>query len=398
MGPELERLTVEGLCCRPRFPARVKDLRVGNSAMSMETCQLISYIAPAAPATRRLATGSEPFLRPEIGFTPNWYRSAIGIDFGRRWHTEPAYRRETLLAMRGELKRRFPGTKIGGIDCPDKPLDLLTGAFGCTSVAAIYAVPILYAQDNWPNCEHRYLSDEEVDSLEPPNLNTNPFFQQLMAQVDWIAAHEGRVEGFINWQGVFNNAYRLRGEKLFYDMVDSPQRCRRFFDCICTTMTEAAKLLHRRQGETGVKVGFFTVSNCLVNMVSPKQYRDILLPFDRRIGEAFGCIGIHNCAWNADPYIADYAAIPHLSYIDMGLDSDLAQARQTIADARRALMYTPMDLAKKSLEAIRADLERVARDYAPCDIVVGDIKAGTPDERVLAFLDLCGEINRRREN
>ncbi len=361
--------------------------------MPMETCQLVSYIAPAAPATRRPARGDEPFLRPEVGFTPNWYRAALGIDFGQRWHTNPAYRRETILAMRGELKRRFGGTKIGDIDRPDKSLDLLTGTYGCSNVAAIYGVPIVYAEDNWPNCEHQYLSDDEVDNLEPPELDTNPFFQELMAQVDWIGAHEGRVEGFINWQGVLNNAHRLRGEKLFYDMMDSPQRCRHLFDCICTTMIEGAKRLHKRQLESGVKVGFFTVSNCLVNMVSPEHYRDLLLPFDVRIAEAFGCIGIHNCAWNADPYIGDYAAVPNLGYIDMGLDSDLARAREAIANARRGLMYTPMDLVNKSLEMIRVDLERVAREYAPCDVVVGDIEAGTPDERVLAFLELCGEIN-----
>ena len=366
--------------------------------MLQETRQLISYIAPAASATRRPATGDEPFLRPEIGFTPNWYRSALGIDFGRRWHTDPAYRCETVLVMRRELKRRFGGTKIGGIDRADKPLDLLTGTYGCSVVAAIYGIPIIYAEDNWPNCEHRYLSDKEVDELAAPALDTNPFFRDIMAQVDWIAAHEGRVEGFINFQGVLNNAYRLRGEKVFYDIIDSPRRCRHLFDCICTTMVEAAKLLHKRQLESGVEVGFFTVSNCLVNMVSPEHYRDMLLPFDRRFGETFGCIGIHNCAWNADPYIEDYATVPHLGYIDMGLDSDLARAREAIAHARRALMYTPMDLASKSLEAIRADLERVAREYAPCDVVVGDIEAGTPDERVLAFLELCGEVNRRMES
>ena len=35
--------------------------------------QLISYIAPGAPATRRPETAELPFLRPEIGFTPRWY-------------------------------------------------------------------------------------------------------------------------------------------------------------------------------------------------------------------------------------------------------------------------------------------------------------------------------------
>ncbi|MCP4257665.1 MAG: hypothetical protein GY774_09095 [Planctomycetes bacterium] len=369
-----------------------------NSAMSTETCQLISYIAPAAPATRRPAMGDELFLRPEIGFTPNWYHSAIGIDFGRQWHTDPAYRRGMLLEMRTELRHRFPETEIGGIDRPERPLDILTGTYGCISIAAIYGVPVVYTENNWPNCEHKHLSDNELDNLERPDLNSNHFFQELMTQVDWIAASEGRVEGFMNWQGVLNNAYRLRGEKLFYDFIDCPQRCRHLFDCICTTMIEAAGRLYERQLESGVRVEFLTVSNCLVNMISPEHYRNILAPFDCRIAETFGHIGIHNCAWNADPYINEYADVPNVSYIDMGLDSDMARAKQTFPNARRALVYKPMDLANKSLETIQKDLEKVAHEYAPCDVVVGDIDVGMPDERVLAFLELCGQINNKMEN
>jgi len=87
-----------------------------------------------------------------------------------------------------------------------------------------------------------------------------------------------------------------------------------------------------------------------------------------------------------------------ISYIDMGLDSDLVKARKTFTHARRALMYRPTDLANKSIETIRMELERVACEYAPCDVVVADIEADTPDERVLAFLELCGQINSRMEN
>lgn len=378
-------------------PARLDNLIAGKRTLLTETRQLISYIAPAAPATRRPATGNEPFLRPEIGFTPNWFRTAIGVDFGRKWHCEPAYRREMLPVMQIEIKRRFPRTSIGDVN-PGKPPDLLTGTYGCVTVAAIYGIPIIYAADKWPKCERSYLKDEEIDNLEPPDLDKNHFFQELMAQLDWIASNEGRIEGFVNFQGVLNNAYRLRGEKIFYDMIDSPKRCRHLFDCICTTMTDAAKRLFKRQLQSGVKIVFFTVSNCLVNMVSPGHYHDMLRPFDHRIAETFGCIGIHNCSWNADAYIDDYATIPNIGYIDMGIDSNLARAREIFAVARRALLYKPTDLANKSLEIIEANLEKIASRYAPCDIVVGDIEAGTPDERILAFLKICNRINERMEN
>ncbi len=68
--------------------------------------QLLSYIALSAPANRRPARGDEPFLRPEIGFTPMWFRDALGIDFGEQWHTDPQHRRDTLVAMAREVATR----------------------------------------------------------------------------------------------------------------------------------------------------------------------------------------------------------------------------------------------------------------------------------------------------
>ncbi|KAA3618924.1 MAG: hypothetical protein DWQ05_06030 [Calditrichaeota bacterium] len=68
--------------------------------MAIQSDQLVSYIAPAAPATRRPGNGNEPFIRPKIGFTPKWYRHAPGINFDEKWHTDPAFRRETILRMR----------------------------------------------------------------------------------------------------------------------------------------------------------------------------------------------------------------------------------------------------------------------------------------------------------
>jgi len=366
-----------------------------QSKMSATLCQQISYIAPAAPARRQPATGQEPFMRPEIGFTPKWFRTALGIDFGEKWHTDPAYRRETVLAMRDELRRRFPGSKIGGIDKPDKPLDLLTGVYGGNVVAMIYGIPAIYAEDNWPNCEHKYLSDEETDNLKPPDLNTNPVFADIIRQVDWIEESESEIHGFLNWQGILNNAQRLRGEKIFFDIIDSPDRCRHLFECIYSTMSDGIKWLHGRQKKSGVDINFMTVSNCLVNMISPEQYRDLFLPFDLRFEKEFGCIAIHNCAWNANPYIEDYSKIANLGYIDMGMDSDMARVRELIPGARRAIMYTPMDLANKSWDQIREDMEKIAREYGPCDIVAADIEAGTPDERVQALIDLCEEISNR---
>lgn len=364
---------------------------------SVQPGYLISYIAPAAPATRRPGDGNEPFLRPEIGFTPKWYHQNLQIDFDEKWHTDPAFRRETILRMRAELRRRFPDTRIGRINQPDQPLDLLTGTYGASSIAAMFGVPILYAKDNWPNCAHQYLSEDEIKKLTPPDLDKNVHFQALMSQVEEIAEIEGKVEGFINWQGVLNNAQRLRGQDLFMDMMMNPGLVNHLFDCVTTTMIDAAKRLHERQRKSGVDIGFFTMSNCLVNMVSAEHYAELLLPYDLRIAETFESVGVHNCAWNANPYLDAYAKIPNIRYIDMGQDSDLERAIVLFPKGRRAIMYTPMDVADKSLDEIRKDLEKIAREYGPCDIVAADIEVDTPDQRVMDFINLCGEISLKWE-
>lgn len=359
----------------------------------MEYEQLVSYINFGAPATRRPGRGDEAFLRPEIGFTPRWYRAALEIDFGERWHTDPAYREESLRRMAGEVRRRFPGLPIGCGDEGGEPEDLLTGTYGGAFVAALYGMPIRYASDNWPANEHRFLDEEALANLTPPDLDASPLFEQLMAQVDLIARRRGPVAGFMNWQGVLNSAMRIRGQEVFTDMLLRPELARRLFRCIADTIRDGLRRVTERQRRSGVEYGHVTVSNCVVNMISPAQYREFLLPLDAELSREFGLIGIHNCAWDATPYLAEYARVPDVGYVDMGIETDLRAARRLFPRARRALMYTPMDLAQKPIPELRADLERVALELGPCDVVLADIEAGTPDERVREAAEICRSIS-----
>ncbi|MDX2443483.1 MAG: uroporphyrinogen decarboxylase family protein [Bacteroidales bacterium] len=359
--------------------------------------QLVSYIALGAPATRRPVFEVLPFLRPEIGFTPKWFHNALDIDFGEKWHIDINYRKKSLLKMREEIDRRFPGNRIGVID-QERSLDLLTGLHGACTVAAIYGVPIRYEADKWPTSEHFSLPEEEMNKLVSPDLNKNRFYQSILEQVDSIARSEGKVLGFINWQGVLNNGQRLRGEELFIDMFTNPEGTKNLLGCITNTMIEAAAGLQKIQAETSVKYNFFTISNCLVNMLSPELYDEFILPFDKKIAESFSTIGIHNCAWNANPYLESYSSIPRVVYIDMGIESDLEKARNLFPTSRRAIMYTPMDVANKSIDEIREDLTKIAENYGPCDIVAADIEDGTPDKKILDLIVLCDEISDFYEN
>ncbi|MBW7864397.1 MAG: hypothetical protein H3C30_08285 [Candidatus Hydrogenedentes bacterium] len=352
---------------------------------------LRSYIAPGAPATRRPCDGTESPLRIEFGFTPRWYHDRLDVDFSERWHTDPLHRARCVEAMRSELRSRFPGLPIGG-DFDILPPGNLDGVHGALIISRVFGVGAEYYADNWPAATHDYLTEPQIARLEPPALEDNPFFAGILEQMETIHREFGLVGGYLNWQGVLNNAHRLRGPELFMDLMVNPEMVRHLFAVVTETMIAGMRLVYGKQAATGFHAAHATVSNCLVNMVSPDCYREQILPHDRVLAAAFPSFGIHNCAWNVDPYIADYAGVQPLDYVDMGLESDLLRARELCPDSRRALMYTPMDLANKNLESLRADLLRVHNELGPCDIVMADIETDTPDQRVLDAARFAGEI------
>jgi hypothetical protein len=81
----------------------------------------------------------------------------------------------------------------------------------------------------------------------------------------------------------------------------------------------------------------------------------------------------------------------------MGMESDLSAAKNAFPDARRAIMYNPVELAEKTIEQIGEDLERIAREYGPCDIVFADIGPNIPDNRVKEIIELCEQLSVKHD-
>jgi hypothetical protein len=356
--------------------------------------QLISYIAPSAPARRARASGPLLYLRAEIGFTPAWF-GHLGIDFGEPWHEDPDYRRDSVLRMRDCLQKRFPGFGMGMLPEFGEAPDLLTGVYGSCLVASLYGATIQYGPNRWPQSKPINLSSTQIDELRPPVLKSHPFFQKLLRQIDWIVKKEGKLAGYLNWQGILNNAHRLRGQQLFIDMIESPDRCIHLFECVYETMAEAFRSIQEIRHSLGQTSKFFTTSNCLVNLISPDLYSKLLLQFDQRLAQEFGCLGLHNCAWNADPYLESYSRIPYLGYIDMGVESDLGRAREMFLHARRAVMVNPDNIEFASDSGLAEFLGRIAEQFGPCDVILADIDRDM-DEALIRFLNTCKQISEMK--
>lgn len=358
----------------------------------MGLLRLRSYIPIAGPARREPADGTESPLRVVLGFEPAWYSRRCGVDFSERWHRDPCYRRETLIAMKAELVRAFPGLPYWD---PRRPQDLatLSGVYGAYPIPHAFGIPLIYGRDRWPAPDPaRRLSVAEIEGLEAGRVLESPVVRDIFRQIKVIEQEWGTIHGYLNWQGVLNNAFTLRGQELFLDMFDRPGLVERLFAVITEVMITLARRVQERQRASGFAVDQLSVSNCVMNMISPEQYARLVRPWDKKIAGSFQRFGVHTCNWDVTPYIDALAGLPNLGYLDMGMMSDMPRVRRTFPDARRAVLYSPVRLQEAGLEEIRRDMEKIYRELGPCDLVMADVQASTADERVRALLEICRDI------
>ena len=363
----------------------------------MRLLKLRNHIPIAAPARREAADGTESDMRVSLGFVPGWYHQRCGIDFTDRWHKDPYYRYRSLKKMKHELCRTFPAVDYWNEDYQED-LATISGCYGAYVIPLAFGFPLRYQKDRWPELDpgKNKLKDEEISRLDIDQILNGPFIEELFQQMDLIEKEWGKIHGYLNWQGVLNNAFHVRGEQIFIDFYDKPELARFLFRVIAEVMIRLAKAVQGRQRKSGFYVNHFVVSNCTLNMISARTYREFLLPLDKKFARNFERFGFHTCNWNVTPYIEEIKALPKLGYLDMGIMSDLNRVKREFPDTRRALIYSPERLLQAPVEEIKGDMEKIFQKLSPCDIVMADIEATTPDSRVKNLLQICSLLEQKK--
>ncbi len=353
------------------------------------TRQLRNHIPISGPARREPADGTESPLRVSLGFEPMWYTQRCNVDFAERWHTDPVYRHETLVAMKAELHRAFPTVAYWDVNRNDDTWTI-SGVYGSYFIAQVFGCELEYISDRWPQVIRRpSLSLDELANLKLYGLLNAPIVADIFRQMDVIEREAGKIHGYFSWQGVLNNAFNIYGQSIFTAMVETPELAHQFFALITDVMIALAQRVQSRQRASGFAIHQLDVSNCVMNMISPRMYHEFIFPYDQRIAEQFEYFGVHTCNWNVNPYLAILRELPKMGYLDMGMVSDMRRVREMFPDARRAVMYSPVKLQDASGAEIRADMQKIRDELSPCDVVMADIQWTTPDARVNELLEIC---------
>lgn len=273
----------------------------------MSVLKLRNHIPISGPARREATNGTESDMRVSLGFEPDWFYQRCGVDFTERWHQNPFYRYDSLVKMKRELCKAFPSISYWNEDYKND-LATISGCYGAYVIPKVFGFPLIYEKDRWPEIDKnkRKLSVKEVEKLNTDDILKNIFVEEIFQQMDIIKNQWGKIHGYLNWQGVLNNAFILRGEDIFTDFYDRPAFAHRFFTLISDVMIRLALKVQKKQRESGFYINHFCVSNCTVNMVSPQIYREFLLPYDKKIAESgFERFGMHTCNWNVTPYLEE---------------------------------------------------------------------------------------------
>ena len=356
----------------------------------MTSAPIYPYIPFAGALVWNRSQADESPVKVHVSFSPDWFSARMGLDMSEPWHADPRRRRESFVAMAQALNAEFPTLRLGGD--PEEIRGGISQIANCAPMAALFGQEVMYSREGWPENRRRLVDDAAADSLQMPDFQSSPFFSGLMRQMDEIEKKWGAIEGELNYQGVLNTAFRLRGEQIFTDMVAAPERAHHVLDIVCRTTMLFADAVYARQARSGVRKDYFVTSNCVVNMISEPHYREFVMPYDRKLSKHYAHFGVHNCGWKVDAYARAYSEIRALGYLDFGIQSNLDSLKKLFPDTILTVILNPDDVIYRPPSDVRGTLEKLRDSLGRCRIVLGSLDGRTTSSVVEGFFRAAAEV------
>ncbi len=348
------------------------------------------------------ADGLVPF---ELIFNPNWWHRTAGISFEQPFYFDAATRIANDILMRRVLHKRFGDMGLGEKDPQPRPVAGPLYVAGGFVIPALLGAEIRFSANEAPQPLPVRLTPDELDRLEAPDFRACWPMAHLIAGWDALEAEYGWLIGDLNTDGVLNAAYHFYGQELFADFYTAPQRVARVLSVIAGLIVDVASYVRRRTGSCSISVNrmaahvdprLFIHANCSVQMISPRSYRDLHLPVERRMASRIQPFGIHHCGDNMHRVAPAYAELG-VAFADVGWESDVAACRAALPDAFLNLRLSPIRMLTCTPAEVAADAERLLRAAGPLDktgLCCINMDYGTPDDNIFAVYEVVERCRR----
>lgn len=309
-------------------------------------------------------------LPVDIVLSPAWWYRHEGITFDEDFFFHPARRVEVERRMEQVLFNRWGRFGLGS----DRNADLPVA--GAVHLAAGFLIPemlgctVRYAEAKPPEV---IAANAGTLDLEPERAFDTPVFKRLERLADALSAKYGYAIGDVNFGGVLNHALDVRGQTIFMDMLDQPDKAAAFFAALAEVQERFTTFIERRTGTTSISVNrtlrhipkpVYLHSECSHVMISTSDYERFLLPLDVAWSRRRRPFGIHYCGTDPHRYAESFAKVPHLDFLDVGWPGDVKKLREHLPNTFLNIRYSPVEIVKQTPDAIRATVRRLVHDSA----------------------------------
>ena len=182
--------------------------------------------------------------------------------------------------------------------------------FGTYVMASAFGCRIEYPPKGDPVVDPRtraVQTAEDIKKLEIPNPEKDGLMPKVLEYLNYMKRNSFLPVGLTDFQGPLATANQLMGlDKLIYLMVDEPLAVHELMDKITETLIGWVKKQKEVTGEplteciaeqcvyTGRHVGVWLSDDDAV-LISPKLYKEFVVPYNSRVLQAFGGGCLHYC-------------------------------------------------------------------------------------------------------
>ena len=220
-------------------------------------------------------------LRDEAGFS--WFvgstiyalLAVTGVPIGRQYNLDP----QTVIEVYRSGLPRFRSLFPDANDVPDPAIHTPAVSYGHVNCLGS---KLLFPEVGEVAHTHIYASlDEGIRALEQPVnwLEAGMFPRYIAFRETLQRAFPGKEVGLsFGYEGPLTTAYELRGDGIFYDLMDDVPRTQRFLKLITQSVLDFARALKKVLGvppvsETG------HMCDDIASMVPPDRFEELVLPF-----------------------------------------------------------------------------------------------------------------------
>ncbi|MEW6359872.1 MAG: hypothetical protein AB1696_26280 [Planctomycetota bacterium] len=340
-----------------------------------------------------------------LGFCYALLHQKFGVDLGERFHKDAEHRLRTLMEIDRHVYETYGHIGLGF----EKPFPRISiEPFGHRFIPAMYGQETVFAADSEPCAKGHMMTDERLETLETwtvERFDRAAPVREVVAQTRYLQERHGiaiptdpaqfnphyRVLSCVqNLGSVVNQGFALRGEQLFLDYADNPERVLKLYRNIHDLMLLCLRYFPAvdRRPLRNVFVG-----NCTVAMISPRHYRTCNESFDRNLmgfAQGIGANFLLHQDSGVTPHLENYAQFARVRAIDFGQDTDWEKAAKLFPHADAWCILFPSWIKTHSNEELREEvlrLMRIGKGFKSFSFTLWEIDPFLGEDRIFEFYD-----------